>query len=153
LHFQIHLLDAIHALHHSSLLSNHRLVKCYAGFGSTMPLFAITFLFFSVFCSILPYIFRSPQIGLQGLCPRSDAACTHLIEALLYSVQQDCVPKARLHICICGDDTEQCGHVGVNHATALGNASHSHLLAQNLCLCKAVRLSASLPHSTRNAEC
>ena len=59
-------------------------------------------------------------------------------------MQQDCVPQARLYICICGDNTEQCGHVGVNHATALGNASHSHLLAQNLCLCKTVTLSASL---------
>ena len=60
-------------------------------------------------------------------------------------MQQYCVPKARLHICICGDDTEQCGHVGVNHATALGNASHSDLLAQNLCLRTAVTLLASLP--------
>jgi hypothetical protein len=94
-----------------------------------------------------------PRFGLQVLCLRSDAACTDLIEALLDSMQQYCVPKARLHICICGDDTEQCGHVGVNHATALGNASHSDLLAQNLCLRTAVTLLASLPQILKHAEC
>ncbi len=94
------------------------------------------------------------SFDLYMLCLRSEMTCTHLIEALLNSMQQDCVPKARLHICICGDDTEQCGHVGVNHATALGNASHSHLLAQNLCLCTAITLLVQLPHrqNTHAAE-
>jgi len=94
-----------------------------------------------------------PNCGVQVFCLRSDTACPHLIEALLDSMQQYCVPKTRVHICICGDDTEQCGHVGVNHATALGDASHSDLLAQNLCLCTAVSLSASRPYIMRNAEC
>lgn len=43
-------------------------------------------------------------------------------------MQQDGMPQARLHIGICGDDAEKSGHIGVNHAAALGNAPYPHLL-------------------------
>lgn len=52
----------------------------------------------------------------------------YLIEAFLHPMQQDCVPQAGLHIGICGDDAQESGHVGVNHAAALGYAPYPHLL-------------------------
>ena len=47
-------------------------------------------------------------------------------------MQQDRVPQARLHIGISGDDAQKGGHVGVNHAAALGYAPYPHLLPLNV---------------------
>ena len=57
--------------------------------------------------------------------------CAYLVEAFLNSVQQHGMPQARIHICICGDDAKESGHIGVNHAAALGNAPYPHLLSLN----------------------
>lgn len=54
--------------------------------------------------------------------------CAHLIEAFLHPMQQDGMPEARVHIGICSYDAEKGGHVGVDHAAALGDAPHPHLL-------------------------
>lgn len=62
------------------------------------------------------------------------SAAPHLIEAFLDPMEEDSVPQARVHIGICGDDTQQGGHVGVDHAAALGNPPHPHLLAQDFSL-------------------
>ena len=62
------------------------------------------------------------------------ATFTDLVEALLYTMQEDGIPQPWVNVGVCGDDTQEGGHVGVNHPTAFGYTSNSHLLPLDVCL-------------------
>lgn len=62
-------------------------------------------------------------------------------------MQQNGVPQTGLHAGICGDDAQESGHVGMNHAAALGNAPYPHLLPLNVNLQPRMMLCALL-HSS-----
>lgn len=59
-------------------------------------------------------------------------------------MQQHGVPQTGLHVGICGDDAQESGHVGMNHAAALGDAPYPDLLPLNVNLQPRMMLCALL---------
>ena len=83
-------------------------------------------------CSILLSCALAAAATAAAIAASREARASHLVEAVHGAALDDPGPDIRGHRGIAGQDTEHRGHVGVDHAGALGDGSEAHGVAADV---------------------